>query len=227
MEQSSLLTIPLAFFIGILASLTPCIYPVIPILVGYMGSAAGRSRLRTFLLSVFYVVGMAFTFSVLGAMAAGLGHIFGLVQASPWTNIAVGIIVTAFGVALIGVFSLPVPSFLTSRQTKLRRGYLGAALMGAVSGMITGPCTVAIVGPLLVYVASTGNVVYGGVMFFSFAMGMGVLLIAVGTFTGLLAALPRSGAWIRKVELVFGVAMVLLGLGYFVGYKGVFMLAYY
>ena len=227
-NQGSVLAIPVAFLGGIGASLTPCVYPVLPVLIGYMGSTGERSRKRMFLLSSLYAVGMAVTLSVLGALAAligrtifGTGQVFGNARTSWITHVVVGVIIVVFALSLVGVIRIPMPRFLTSRETKLRGGYLGALLMGMMSGMITGPCVGAVAGPLLVYLGGQGNVLFGAAVMFSFAMGMGVLVIVLGTFTGLLTGLPRSGAWLRRVELAFAAAMIALGLGYFVIYKGI------
>ncbi|MHC4592379.1 MAG: cytochrome c biogenesis protein CcdA [Planctomycetota bacterium] len=211
LQESPPLAILVAFAGGVLASLTPCVYPVIPIIVGYVGSSREKSRLRAFLLSLFYVIGMAITFAALGAFAALSGKLFGQVQSSPVAHIIVGNIIILFGLSLLGVFTLPLPSFLTRRKASGRRGLLGAASMGLASGFVAAPCTAAVLGVLLTYVATRQNVIFGMITLFSFAMGMGVLLILIGTSAGLLAALPKSGRWMECVEKVMGWGMLILG----------------
>jgi len=201
----------LVFMGGVLTSFTPCVYPVIPIIVGYIGSSREKSRLRAFLLSLSYVIGMAITFSALGVFAALSGSAFGEVQSSPVAHIVVGNIIILLGLSLLGVFSLPVPGFLRKGQTKARRGLLGAAGMGFVSGFVTAPCTAAVLGAILSYVWFTRDVLLGAIALFSFALGLGTLLILVGTFTGFLAALPRSGRWMERIEKAFGWVMLALG----------------
>jgi len=228
LEQGSALAIPIAFVGGLVASVTPCVYPVLPLLIGYMGSTGEKSRRRMFLLSSLYAVGMALTFTALGAVAAligrtvfGTGRVFSSARTSWITHLVVGVVIVVFALSLVGVIRIPMPRFLARREAKPRRGYLGALLMGMMSGMITGPCVGAVAGPLLIYLGSKGNIFFGAIVMFAFAMGMGVLLIAVGTFTGLLAALPRSGALLRRIELGFALAMMALGVGYFILYKGI------
>ncbi|MHC4591998.1 MAG: protein-disulfide reductase DsbD family protein [Planctomycetota bacterium] len=211
LQDSPPLAVLVAFAGGVLASLTPCVYPVIPIIVGYVGSSREKSRLRAFLLSLFYVIGMAITFAGLGAFAALSGRLFGQVQSSPVAHIIVGNIIILFGLSLLGVFTLPLPSFLAKRKASGRRGLLGAASMGLASGFVTAPCTAAVLGVLLTYVATRQNVIFGMITLFSFAMGMGVLLILIGTSAGLLAALPKSGRWMERVEKVMGWGMLILG----------------
>ena len=204
------LAYPASFIAGFFASLTPCVYPVIPIIAGYIGGEAEGSRKKGFSLSVFYVIGMAVTYSALGAFAALSGRIFGEVQSNPIAHIIVANIIILFGLSMLGVFVLPVPSFSRSSGGK-GRGAIGAAGMGFVSGFVTAPCTVPVAGVLLAYVAGRQNLYFGISLLFTFELGMGLILILVGTFVGLLTSLPKSGAWMSRIEKAFGVFMILLG----------------
>ncbi|MDP6381278.1 MAG: cytochrome c biogenesis protein CcdA, partial [Phycisphaerae bacterium] len=172
LTQAPILAVAVAFVGGILASFTPCVYPMIPIIVGYIGSSQERSRLRAFLLSLFYVIGMALTFAILGVVAALTGGFMGEVQSKPYPHIIVGSIIVLFALSLLGVFALPIPQFLKRGPAKKRRGFFGALSMGFASGFIAAPCTAAVLGVLLVYVGSRQNVVFGVVTLFSFAMGL-------------------------------------------------------
>lgn len=198
-----------AFAGGILASMTPCIYPMIPITAGYVGSKnLGGSKARGFMLSLLYVTGMALTYSALGMVAALTGRFFGEFSSHPWTYFVVGNIIILLGLGMLDVFTIPTVGLTSGAQ---RGGFLGVFLLGIASGFVAGPCTAPVMGVLLAYVASTQNVMFGGALLFVFALGMGLLLVLVGTFSGVLAGLPRSGEWMVKVKKLLGFGMIGLG----------------
>lgn len=199
---------------GVLASFTPCVYPFIPITLAFIGGRSGGSRMRGFTLSLFYVLGVALTYTILGAVAALSGRLFGQIQTSPWMYLAVANLCILMGLSLFGVFSLPhgLSGFLTRMPSGGKRaGATGSFLMGAASGLVMSPCTTPILATLLGYVAARQNVAFGMSLLFVFSLGMGTLLILVGTFAGLLANLPRSGAWTAAINRFF--AWVLIGAG--------------
>jgi len=207
LEGFSILTYLSVFLGGFLISFTPCVYPLIPIIIGYIGGQKEKSRPRAFFLSLIYVLGMAITYSILGAAAAFSGKIFGEIQTSPLAHIIVGNIIIFLGLSLLGVFKLPFFSF----GEKLKLKGLGSLGMGMVSGLIASPCVSPVLGVLLAFVATKQNVFYGLSLLFTFALGMGVLLLVAGTFTGVLMALPKSGKWMERIEKVFGIFMIFLG----------------
>jgi len=200
---NSLLAYPAAFVAGLLISFTPCVYPVIPIQLGFIGAQTadynateGKSRLnsRGFTLSIFFVLGMSVVYAALGAFASLTGTLFGSWAASPWTFIIVANIILLLALSMFDVFTIQMPQFLSRwNPGKGGKGYLSALLIGASSGLIVGPCTAPALGATLAYVGSQGNVVFGTTVLFAFSLGMGVLMIVLGTFTGALSLLPRSG----------------------------------
>ena len=213
LESGSPAALAVAFAAGFLISFTPCVFPVIPIIVAYVGGQAGGSRRKSFMLSLLYVLGMAVTYSALGAVASLTTMWFGQLQRHPAIPLAVGVLILAVGLSLLGVYRLPVPWLLSGRGGRGGRGGMpGAFIMGLVSGFVVAPCSAAVLIVLLAFVAEQGNVVYGVLLLFFFALGMGVLLVAIGTFTGLMASLPKPGRWMERVERGFGVLTVLLGL---------------
>jgi thiol:disulfide interchange protein DsbD len=212
-----------AYLAGLLVSFTPCIYPVIPVTVAYIASQSAGSRIRGFILSLFYVLGTSFTYTVMGYAAAVSGQLFGQIQTSPWTYFIVANICIFMGLSMLGVFTLPLPRFLTERSTRPGRGFLGAFILGASVGLILGPCSAPVLGVLLGYVAAQQNPLFGTSLLFVFAFGMGTLLIILGTFTGLLANLPRAGRWMVVVQKAFGWALIALG-EYFLISAGQFMI---
>lgn len=145
------------------------------------------------------------------------GRLFGQVQSSALAHIIVGGIIILFGLALLNV--IPLPTFLLSRAGagKVRKGgkIFPAFLMGVASGFVAAPCTVAVLGALLAYVATTQNIVFGFTLLFTFAIGLGTLLTLIGTFTGILASLPKLERWMRIIQRALAFAMIILG-GYFI-----------
>lgn len=220
LSASSMLAYPAAFVAGVLISFTPCVYPIIPIQLGFIGGQTaatrdggqrGRLSFRGFTLSVLFVIGMAVVYAALGAFASLTGTLFGIWAASPWTFLFVSQIVLALGLSMLDVFQLPSPQFL-SRWNPRRKGngYASALLIGASSGLVVGPCTAPALGAVLAYVGTQGRVAFGASLLFVFALGMGALMVVLGTFGGALLALPRSGAWMVKVKKAFGVVMILI-----------------
>ncbi len=210
LQSSPGMAVLTAFLAGILTSFTPCVYPLIPITVGVIGAKSSSSRLRGFSLSLLYVLGMAVVYAGLGAFAALTGQLFGQISTSFWTYLIVGNIFFIFGLSMLDVFSLQLNFF--QQQTHTRpKGALTVFMFGGLSGLIAGPCTTPVLGTLLTYVASRQNIAIGFIMLFVFAFGMGALLLVVGTFTGILASLPRSGTWMVTVKKAFGLVMLAAG----------------
>jgi cytochrome c-type biogenesis protein len=218
LANNSLLAYPAAFIAGLLISFTPCVYPVIPIQLGFIGGQTtpaqepkGSASLRGFTLSVLFVAGMSFVYAALGAFASLTGTLFGRWAASPWTYIAVANVVLVLALSMLDLFQLPTPRLLAEWNPKRRgKGYISALLIGASSGLIVGPCTAPALGAALAYVGARGNLIFGTSVLFVFGLGMGALMIVLGTFSGALLALPRSGQWMVKVKKAFGVVMILI-----------------
>lgn len=196
---------------GVLVSFTPCVYPVAPIIIAYIGGRGEASKTRSLLLSILYVLGMSVTYTALGAVSALTGKLFGQIQSSPWTYFIVANICIILGLSMLDAITIniPVPGFLGGASS--RKGLVGSFVVGATSGLIMGPCTAPVLGVLLAFVAAKQNVVYGMALLFVFSLGMGTLLVALGTFSGLIGSLPRAGAWMVYVKKAFGIIM--LGLG--------------
>lgn len=212
-QGSSLTAFLAAYLGGVLVGFTPCVYPVIPILVAYVGGKAGDSRSAGFVMSGTYVLGMAIVYTLLGGFAALSGKVFGQVQANPWVYFIAANICILFGLSMLDVFHLPLPLHATLDKIRPARasGLAGCLLLGATSGFLIGPCTTPILAVLLMLVAGGGNVPLGMGLLFVFALGMGTLLLALGTFAGLAATLPRSGNWLNLVQKTGG--LVLIGIG--------------
>ena len=209
-QGSAILAFAAAYLGGLVISFTPCTYPLIPVTVGFIGAQGAGSKLRGFLLSLFYVLGLAVTYAALGAAAALSGRLFGQMQTTPLIYFIMANVCLLMGLAMLDVFkiSIPVPQRLMQYSGGSKKGFIPSFLLGAASGFVIGPCTAPVLGVLLGFVALKTNVFMGIALLFVFAFGMGTLLILVGTFAGFIAALPRSGTWMTIITRVFGVILI-------------------
>lgn len=211
MSTASPLAIFVAFAAGVATSFTPCIFPLIPIIVSYLGNRGEQSKLHNFLLAVCYVIGMSIVYTALGVLAALTGKFFGNVQAHPLVNLMVGNILILLGLSMLDVFKLPIPGFGTGAGIGKGHGILGALFLGLTSGFIAAPCSAAVFIAILTFVAQTKDVLFGGVVMFSYAMGLGLLLIIAGTFAGILSTLPKAGNWMVAIQKIFAFLMIAAG----------------
>ena len=203
----------LVFAGGILTSLTPCVYPLIPITVSVFGANESAGFLKSFLLSVVYVLGIVVTYSILGVAVASTGAVFGQIMANPWVVGFISLILVSLGLSMFGVFEIRLPYSVQNRlNTVGGTGFAGAFAMGTVAGVIAAPCTGPALAVVLTYIATTGSLFLGFWLMFTYAFGMGLLFIGIGTFSGLLSALPRSGGWMYILENVFGIAIITMAL---------------
>lgn len=210
--QSFLLAYAAAYLAGVLVSFTPCIYPVIPVTAAVIGAQGRVSGARGFVLSLFFVLGLALTYTVLGVFAALTGKLFGSIQTSSLTQGVLGGLFVLMGLAMLDVFPLSLDRFVPGSLTAgNRKGLFGAFTVGVSSGFILGPCTTPVMAVILGVVAARQSVFFGGTLLFVFSLGLGTLLILVGTFTGALANLPKSGVWMVAVKKGSGIVMLAAG----------------
>ncbi|MFH1199173.1 MAG: cytochrome c biogenesis protein CcdA [Candidatus Omnitrophota bacterium] len=203
-----------AFAGGVLMSLTPCVYPLIPITAGFVGVQSAGSRLKGFSLSFVYVTGIALVYSVLGTVAVYSGQLFGVFSKHPLIHIIAGTIIIIFGIAMLDVFSFSLPQLVHQPKFK-EHNYLSAFLLGLVSGLMIGPCLTPVLGGILIYVSTKESAFYGATLLLSFAYGMGLILMLIGTFSAILLKLPKSRAWMNYIRKVFGLVFIGIGI-YFV-----------
>jgi thiol:disulfide interchange protein DsbD len=200
------------FGAGVLTSLTPCVYPMIPIVMGIFGARGENvSRGRAVTLAAMYVSGMGLMYAVLGvtvALVSG-GKGFGAILANPYVVWPLVFFYAALAASMFGAFEMNLPSGLQQRLSSVGgKGYGGAFAMGMVGGFTAAPCTGPMLLGILTYVATTGSVVVGGTILFVYALGMGILFFAIALFA---ISLPKSGRWMEGVKSIAGVALLVMG----------------
>src|SRR5947209_11059984 len=194
------------FFGGILTSLTPCVYPLIPITVSIFGARQAEHRGRSIALSATYVAGIAAMFAALGLFAALSGKAFGAFLSAPAVIAVLAVFLVALAASMFGAFEIALPSALQQKLSGVKAaGFAGAFGMGLVAGIIAAPCTGPVLAGVLTYVAAQRNAVLGFWMLFTYAIGMGMLFFILGATS---LRLPRSGPWMETVKSVLGVALV-------------------
>jgi thiol:disulfide interchange protein DsbD len=220
LQQRPVLAVATLFGAGVLTSLTPCIYPMIPITAGLIGGAnsgVAPSRRRTIGLTLTYVIGLALCYALLGVLAGMTGSLFGTVSASPWARFAIGNLLLVSGLAMLEVIPVAAPRRLAAWAGALGGGsYPAVFLLGATSGIVAAPCGAPAFAVVLTWVATTQSALLGFVYLFAFSLGMTTLLVAVGLFSGTLAALPRSGRWLVWIKRAAGLALIGVAEYYFI-----------
>jgi thiol:disulfide interchange protein DsbD len=204
------------FGLGLLLALTPCVFPMIPILSGIIaGQKKDLTKTSGFLLSLAYVLGMAITYAVAGVAAALSGTLISNALQNPWALGVGALIFVGLALSMFGFYELQLPSALQSkfseRANKMKGGnFFGVFAMGALSAVILGPCVAPPLAAALAFIAQTGNTLLGGVALFVLALGMGVPLLLIGLSAG--ALLPRAGGWMNAVKYFFGVMMLAIAI---------------
>lgn len=214
LADASWLAFPAVYLGGILISFTPCVYPVAPITIAFIGAHSSGSRWNGFGLSLIYVLGMAVTYTLLGGLAALSGKLFGQIQTNPWTHFLLANICILMGLSQLGALSLPWQTprcFAKLQRREKTTGAWGSFLVGVMSGLVVGPCTAPVLAMLLSCVASRQNMIWGMSLLFVFSLGMGTLLIFMGTCAGLLSSLPRSGPWLARISHLAGWILLAMG----------------
>jgi thiol:disulfide interchange protein DsbD len=195
------------FLAGLALNLTPCVFPLIPITVGFFTQQTKDREGSAFPLALAYVVGIALTYSVLGVLAALSGAIFGSALQSPWVVGLIVAVLLALATSMFGLWELRVPGW-AQRASGGRTGVFGALIMGLVMGFVAAPCIGPFVVGLLTYVGQRGDPFLGFILFFTLAAGLGLPYLILGTFTGAVNKLPASGMWMIGVRRVFGVILI-------------------
>ncbi len=213
LSKGSIGTVILGFFLfGLALSLTPCVFPMIPILSGIIvGQGTDISRGKAFMLSVVYVAGMAIMYTIAGMLAGLTGELLSSAFQNPWVLGGSALVFVLLSLSMFGFYDLQLPAHLQSRLAEKSNAISGGAyggvfVMGALSALIVGPCVAAPLSGALLYIGQSGDFVLGGAALFVMSLGMGVPLLLIGASAGSL--LPKAGSWMNAVKAVFGVLML-------------------
>ncbi len=209
-KSGSLLFILATFFgFGLLLAMTPCVFPMIPIISGLIVSQGeGLTTKKAFALSLVYVLAMAVAYTIAGVLAGLFGANLQAALQTPWVVYSFSFIFVALAFSMFGFYELKLPDSLVNKvsSSNKRSGFVGVAIMGFLSALIVGPCVAAPLAGALIYIGQTGDAVLGGMALFAMSIGMGVPLIVVGVSAG--KFMPKPGAWMNMVTAIFGVMML-------------------
>ncbi len=211
-ESFSVISYFVVFGAGLALSFSPCVFPLVPVVTAVIGSSGELSRRKNFFLALVYVAGMALTFSFLGAAAALTGSLFGQMQTNPFVNLIIGNIILLFAFSVLGIVDLPFFSLRGSGSGKFFSGggVLPVFTMGLSSGFLGAACVGPVLGSVLLYTASAGNIFLGFSLLFVFALGLGTLLVIAGAFTGLVKNFTGAGRAMNIVQKTLGVGMIFM-----------------
>ena len=205
-NRSLLVVLMIVFAMGLALNLTPCVYPLIPITMGYF--LAQKESRSPVILAVMYVLGLAITYSIIGTLAAFGGAMMGSLLAHPATLIFFAALMLALSLSMFGLYEFKLPDALTQVGGGSRSGALGALIMGLTMGIVAAPCVGPFVVSLLSFVAQSGSVFIGFITFFFLALGLGLPYLFLGIFSNKISALPRSGEWLNGIRVFFGLALI-------------------
>jgi cytochrome c-type biogenesis protein len=214
LSNSPITSLAVVFGAGVLTSLTPCVYPMIPITAAIVGGQsvgeAAAPRWRPALLTLAYVVGLAAVYSGLGLFAGLTGTMFGAISTNPWLYFAMANLLLVSALSMLDVIPVRLPAALMQRAASAGTGgrFTGALVMGAMSGLVAAPCSAPVMAAVLTWVSTTRSAGLGFAYLFAFSLGMCALLVAVGLSSGAVSRLPRAGMWMIWVKRVFAVAML-------------------
>jgi thioredoxin:protein disulfide reductase len=213
-ERGLLLSLLIVFLGGLALNLTPCVYPLIPITIGYFGGQTEGRTSKLFLLGLFYVLGIALTYSIVGVVTALSGAMFGALLQQPIVIAFICLIFIALALSMFGVYEFKLPDSWTAKAGGARSGVFGAFFMGLTMGIVAAPCIGPFVLSLVTVVAAKGDAVYGFIMFFVLALGLGFPYLILALFSGKIKSLPRAGLWMEAVKHIFGFIMVGMAIYY-------------
>ncbi len=211
LKEGNLWFIILSFLgFGLLLALTPCVFPMIPILSSVIVAQGENITTRkAFMMSLVYVLAMAVAYTIAGVLAGLFGANLQAAFQTPWVIVLFSLIFVALSLSMFDYYELQMPQFVQSRINRVgqnRGGYLGVALMGFFSALIVGPCVAAPLAGALIYIGQTGDALLGGIALFALSIGMGIPLLLIGLSAG--KFMPKPGAWMDTVKAIFGVMLL-------------------
>ncbi len=212
-DSFSVFSIIAVFFSGILTGLTPCIYPLYPLVIAFVGGSSIKRRIDALILSIFIILGLSTSFSLLGLLSAKTGSAMGLLTRSPIFLSMVSLIFFAMALSMFGAFEIQLPPSFLGKIQKKRSGIFGAFLMGVVFGLIGIPCVGPLLVSLLAFVAKSQNPILGFSLLFSYALGIGTIFIPLSLFASLRTLLSSTGEISSLIKYLFG--LILFGASFY------------
>lgn len=215
LKEKNLLLVLLTFFgFGLLLSLTPCVFPMIPILSSIIVGASKNETMtasRGFFLSLVYVLSMSVAYTIAGVIAGIFGANLQVALQNPYVLVIFALIFVALAFSMFGYFEIRLPQAIQNRVNKTtdgkeKQGILGIAIMGFLSALIVGPCVAPPLAGALVYIGQTGDAILGGLALFVMSLGMGVPLLLIGLGAG--KFMPKPGGWMESITRIFGIVML-------------------
>lgn len=207
-ENGILLGLIFVFLGGLALNLTPCVYPLIPITIGYFGGQSEGNTRKLVVMGILFVLGLAITYSVIGVITSLTGAIFGALLQSPVVILIVALILIALSLSMFGVYQFKFPDKWVTKAGGARGGFYGAFFMGITLGIVAAPCIGPFVIGLVTFVATKQDPMFGFLMFFVLAVGLGTPYLFLAVFSGKIKSLPRAGEWMIGVEHIFGLILV-------------------
>ena len=196
------------FLGGLALNLTPCVYPLIPITVGYFGGQSEGSTTKLFFMGILFILGLAVTYSAIGVVTSLTGAVFGALLQNPIVILSVVAILLILSLSMFGVYEFKLPDKLVNKAGGAKGGYYGAFFMGLTMGIVAAPCIGPFVLGLVTYVATKQDPFFGFLLFFVLAVGLGTPYLFLAIFSGKIKSLPRAGEWMDAVKHIFGFILV-------------------
>ena len=207
-SQGLIIGLLLVFLGGLALNLTPCVYPLIPITVGYFGGQSEGSTTKLFFMGILFILGLAVTYSAIGVITSLTGAIFGALLQNPIVILIVVAIMLALSLSMFGVYEFKLPDSLVNKAGGAKAGLYGAFFMGLTMGIVAAPCIGPFVLGLVTYVATKQDPLFGFLLFFVLAVGLGTPYLFLAVFSGKIKKLPRAGEWMDAVKHIFGFILV-------------------
>lgn len=209
----SFLSLGVSFLGGILASLSPCIYPLIPVTLGVIGAYSVSSKTKGFILSFVFVLGISFVYTVFGIIASVMGKFLGAMLLNPVNYLIVGLFMCVLGLSLLGIIRLPGIrcNFTFSRD---KNSLCPVFLAGMLSGLTIIPCIFPVLGSILAMISLKKDVLFGALNLFSFSLGYGLILMILGTFGSLISRLPKTNRGLIIISRCIGLLLITAGVFY-------------
>ena len=207
-SQGLIIGLLLVFLGGLALNLTPCVYPLIPITVGYFGGQSEGSTTKLFFMGILFILGLSVTYSAIGVITSLTGAIFGALLQNPIVILIIVAIMLALSLSMFGLYEFKLPDSLVNKAGGAKAGLYGAFFMGLTMGIVAAPCIGPFVLGLVTYVATKQDPFFGFILFFVLAVGLGTPYLFLAIFSGKIKKLPRAGEWMDAVKHIFGFILV-------------------